>query len=251
MIMNNQLCMSGERIDDIGFGNLQLIQRPEEFCYGVDAVILAHYAASSCGNGHIVDLGTGTGIIPLLMSHMTASERIFGVEIQKDSYDRAVRNAKMNRLTERVSFIHGDVSDCSLLKEKIGQVSTVITNPPYMEGNSGLTNSNEAKRIARHETTAGLSEFLGTAAELLCDKGNFYMVHRPSRLVDICVECRKNKLEPKELRFVSPNRDSAPNILLIHCVKFGGRELRMQEPLYIYESTGKYTEEINKIYERK
>lgn len=255
--MDNSLLMQGERLDEIGFGSLKLIQNPEEFCYGVDAVILADFVAKSVGKNRgrftrAIDLGTGTGIIPLILSHKTSIEEIYAVEIQKDSFDRACRNMELNKIMERVTIINGDVSDVEKdfahLKDSF---DLVTSNPPYMIGGSGIINANDAKRIARHETTADLETFIKTSAALLREKGELFMVHRPSRIVDICETCRKYKVEPKELRFVAPNKNTKPNILLIRCVKFARPELKMLDPLYVYNETGNsYTDEIIKIYER-
>ncbi|MHC1722874.1 MAG: tRNA1(Val) (adenine(37)-N6)-methyltransferase [Aminipila sp.] len=255
--MKNDLLMQGERLDEIGFGSLKLIQNPEEFCYGVDAVILADFAAKSVGKSRgkftrAIDLGTGTGIIPLILSHKTSIEEIYAVEIQKDSFDRACRNMDLNKLTKKITVINTDVSnlekDFADLKDSF---DLVTSNPPYMTGGSGIINANEAKRIARHETTADLETFIKTSAALLREKGELYMVHRPSRLVDICEACRKYKVEPKELRFVAPNRNTKPNILLVRCVKFGRPELKILDPLYVYnEADNCYTDELMKIYER-
>jgi tRNA1Val (adenine37-N6)-methyltransferase len=241
----------GERIDEIGFGNLRLIQKPEDFCYGVDAVLLATFAEIG-KNAKVIDLGTGTGIIPMILSHRTQASEIIGVEIQANSYERAARNVILNELSGRVRMIHSDVKN--LINSKLADrnvFDAVLSNPPYVKGDGGLKNRKGAKAIARHETTASLSDFISEAASLLRDRGDFYMVHRPSRLVDISVLCRQHMLEPKRLRFVSPNRDSAPNILLIHCVKHGRPQLNILDPLYIYREDGSYTDEIMKLYERK
>lgn len=245
------LLKKGERIDDIGFGNLRLIQKPEEFCYGIDAVLLATF--SQVGkNARVIDLGTGTGIIPMILSHRTEAAEIVGVEVQKDSYERGMRNLFLNELGGRIELIHCDVKQ--LIKEKMviaHSFDVVVTNPPYIKGNGGLKNKEEAKTIARHETTASLSDFIGEASSLLKNRGDFYMVHRPNRLVDISVLCRQHKLEPKELRLVSPNKATPPNILLIHCIKNGRPELKILDPLYVYDENGIYTDEIRKLYERQ
>ncbi|MEG1584415.1 MAG: tRNA1(Val) (adenine(37)-N6)-methyltransferase [Anaerovorax sp.] len=237
----------GERIDRIGFGNLQLIQKPEEFCYGVDAVILADFVKAKSGDC-IMDLGTGTGIIPFILSHKTKAYRIYGLEVQEDSYRRACRNVELNGLNHRVQILNGNVKH--IKNAALPPFQVVVTNPPYMKGGGGLKNANEAKTIARHETMASLEDFIACAQRLLVDKGHFYMVHRPSRLVDICYLCRTYGLEPKEIRFVSPNVKKPPNIILIHCVKNGGCEVKVLEPLYVYEETGAYSQEILRIYEK-
>lgn len=246
----DDLIREGERIDEIGFGTLRLIQKPEDFCYGIDAVLLATFAEVR-KNARVIDLGTGTGIIPIILSHRTEAAEIVGVEVQQDSYERGLRNIQINCLGDRVTFIHGDVKH--LIKEKMvnkHSFDAVLTNPPYVKSDGGLKNKEAARTVARHETTAELSDFIGEASLLLKDRGDFYMVHRPNRLVDISVLCRQHKLEPKELRLVSPNKDSAPNILLIHCVKHGRPELKFLDPLYVYQQGGSYTDEIMRLYER-
>jgi len=246
----NELLKDGERIDNTGFGNLRLIQKPEDFCYGIDAVLLATFAEVG-KNKKVVDLGTGTGIIPMILSHRTEASEIVGVEVQQDSYERGMRNIQLNDLGGRVRLIHGDVKQ--LVKDKLvckHSFDVVVTNPPYIKGGGGLKNREQTRTIARHETTAGLSDFIREASLLLKDRGDFYMVHRPNRLVDISIACRQHKLEPKELRLVSPNKDSAPNILLLHCVKHGRPELKFLDPLYVYQEDGSYTDEIMLLYER-
>lgn len=246
----DELLKDGERIDEIGFGNLRLIQKPEDFCYGIDAVLLATFAEVKKG-GRAVDFGTGTGIIPLILSHRTEAAELVGIEIQKDSYERGLRNIALNGLADRVRLINSDVKE--LIKEKKltpGSFDAVLSNPPYVSGNGGLKNKMAAKTIARHETTAGLEDFLKEASLLLKDRGDFYLVHRPNRLVDICTLSRKYKLEPKEMMFVCPNRMAAPNILLLHCVKYGRPELKFLDPLFVYDEEGNYTEDIMKRYER-
>ncbi len=250
--------LEGERLDEIGFGDLKLIQKPEEFCYGVDAVILADFAAKytssanhkSYNNVKAVDLGTGTGIIPLVLSHKTLWNNLIGVEVQIDSYYRAVRNARLNGLESRMSFINGDVKDFDRTwgQDIKGCVDIVTSNPPYTQGTGGLKSSNAAKAIARHEITACLEDFIKCAAGLLKSKGDFFMVHRPSRLVDICCFARKYGLEPKEMCFVSANQQTAPNIILIHMVKGGGKQLKLLEPLFVYNIDNTYTDKLRECY---
>jgi len=240
-----------ERIDNIGFGNMNLIQDTEEFCYGVDAVILSHFAKNMCKTPEkIIDLGTGTGIIPLVLSHMTDGNEIFGIEIQERQFEIACRNVSLNDLDERIKILHADVTDEELLKGEEMSFDLVVSNPPYFKKDGGMTSDASAKMTARHETTAELDDFVGLAARLLKNRGNFCMVHRPDRIVDICSSCRKHKLEPKHMRFVSPDKNKAPNIVLIHCVKQGGANLKFLDPLYVYDENGDYTKEINEIYER-
>ena len=241
------------RFDETGFGDLGIFQAPEEFCYGVDAVLLADFAAQAARkrkNCRIMDLGTGTGIIPLILSHKTEAPYIAGLEVQENSYALAQKNIAHNQLEGRIHVFHGDVSEFPERETMADSFDVVTTNPPYFIGGGGLESHNTAKAIARHETTGDLEAFVSLAAKLLKDRGDFYMVHRPTRLVDICTCCRKYKLEPKELRFVSGKPMEKPNILLVHCVKYGNAELRVLEPLAVHNNDGSYTSEILKIYEK-
>lgn len=240
-----------ERIDNIGFGGLKLIQDTDEFCYGVDAVILSDSVDVTKISGpdkKVFDLGTGTGIIPLILSSKTQA-KITGVEIQREVFDLAKRNAKLNELTDRVSFINEDVKEYENWGKDLKSCIDIVTsNPPYMAKASGLINDNSKKMIARHETTADLNDFISAASFLLKDKGDFYLVHRPSRLVDILCFGRDNKLETKEIRYVAPRFGEEPNIILVHMVKNGGKELKMLPTLYIHDAGNKYTPELLNCY---
>lgn len=240
------LLSQGERIDRTGFGNLRLIQKPEDFCYGIDAVILADFASHRKADT-IMDLGTGTGIIPLILSHKTNASRIYGLEYQSESFQRAVRNVKLNHLEDRLQFLQGNVADFDGMK---GEMDAVTMNPPYMKHAGGLQNDNPARTIARHEVTAALEDFIACGAGLLKERGDLYLVHRPGRLVDILSLCRAYKVEPKELRLVHPREGEPPNIVLVHCSKNGGVELKILPPLFVYDAGVNYTDEIQHIYER-
>lgn len=244
---------AGERIDDIGFGGLKLIQKPDEFCYGIDSVLLADFAAVNHGSadGPAADLGTGSGVVSLILSHKMKNKDIIAVEFQKKSADRARRTIALNGLEDRISVIDGDVKDVSLWGSGYkGLFSMVVSNPPYFPKGSALVNPNDAKGAARHETTAGLREFMACAAYLLRPKGDFFLVHKPSRLVDICCLGREAGLEPKQLCFVSPKAGMTPNILLAHLTAGGGKELKVLPPMAVYDGQGNYTEEILRAYER-
>lgn len=244
-----------ERIDEIGFGGLKLIQKPKEFCYGVDAVILADFAAKSVKKAPelIIDLGTGTGVIPLILSYKTDAADIRGVEVQTGSWERAVRSAELNSLSHRLTFINGDIKDVGQTwgQDMGGQADVVVSNPPYFKSGGAIVNGLSAKAVARHETTADLMDFMRCAAYLLKPKGDFFMVHRPSRLADICCFGREQGLEPKTMRFVSPSKECAANILLVHMVKGGGAELKLLPTLAVYDSEGNYTEELLESYNRE
>lgn len=245
--------MNAERTDCIGFGDLRLIQQPEDFCYGVDAVILSDFAAA--GNKSIqtiMDLGTGNGIIPLILSHKTEAHKIYGVEIQEKVFDIASRNVAQNGLESRITMIRGDVRQIGnqLYPELVGALDMVVSNPPYMANGSGIVNLNNAKTMARHETAGTLADFMNASARLLKQKGHLYMIHRPNRMVDLFCLAREEGLEPKELRLVSPRDGEIPNILMVHFVKGGGKELKFLPPLAIYDANGEYTSEILAIYEK-
>lgn len=245
--------MKAERMDLIGFGDLRLIQQPEDFCYGVDAVILSDFAAKGMKNAKsIMDLGTGNGIIPLILSHKKENTKIYGLEIQEGAFQIANRNVHINNLNPRVEMIQGNVRDigaalCPELKENL---DAMVSNPPYMENRGGIKNDNPAKTIARHETAGELGDFFEAAGRLLKHKGHFFLVHRPYRMVDLFCMARAVGLEPKEMRLVSPRMGEPPNIVLVHYIKGGGKELKIEPPLYIYTATGEYTDEILAIYEK-
>jgi tRNA1Val (adenine37-N6)-methyltransferase len=245
--------MNAERTDCIGFGDLRLIQRPEDFCYGVDAVILADFTASSIKSPtRVMDLGTGNGIIPLILSHKTVAKKILGLEIQREAYEVACKNISENGLDDRITILQGDVVEIglSIHPELTGTMDVVVSNPPYMANNSALTNDNPAKAIARHEISANLNDFLNAAARLLKNKGHLFMVYRPNRMVDLFCQAREVGLEPKEFRLVCPRHGEPPNILLVHFIKGGGKELKILPTLNVYQSSGEYTDEIMAIYEK-
>ena len=242
-----------ERIDATGFGEILIIQDPEEFCYGVDAVILADFMSKRAKNirqnSRIIDLGTGSGIIPLILTQKTEAESIFGVEIQENSCDRASRSAQLNELEDRLEFILSDINDLIMQRPELkGSFDAVTCNPPYTSGGGGMKSENTAKMIARHETTAGLDDFVRVSSELLRDRGELFMVHRPSRLVDIFVSSRKYRLEPKAIRLVLPREGEEANIVLIHMVKNGGADLSVLPSLVIHEHNGGFTTELEEAY---
>ena len=240
-----------ERVENIGFGELKLIQNPDAFCYGIDAVILSDFANSIYPEfRNVVDLCTGTGIIPFILSHKNGSAQFTGIDVQESSIDMAQRSCEMNGLEARLRFACSDILE---MDEGFfaDDVDMVTCNPPYFVKGGAIPNSNAKKFIARHETTATVEDFIKAAAKLLKGKGHFFMVHRPSRLVDIFHFCRKYGLEPKDIRYVVPKADEIPNIVLIHCTAGGGRELKHMRNLCVYNQDGSYTDEIESIYERK
>lgn len=240
------LLKQGERLEEIGFGGLKLIQNPEWFCFGIDAVLLADFTELK-KDSRVADLGTGTGIIPLILSRKVQVNQIVGIEIQEKVAEMAKRSVRLNGLEGIIEIVNLDVKDAVSSSEK-STFDVVVSNPPYMGKESGLKNEDSSKAIARHEISAGLEDFIRAAYDLLKDKGSFFLIHRPHRLVDILTLCRTYRLEPKKIRFVHPNKDSKPNIMLLQCIKHGGAELKFMDPLYIYEKMGVYTAEILKMY---
>src|SRR5574344_359033 len=239
-----------ERIDDLQYKGLKIIQNTEGFCFGIDSVILANFATTIKAGSNVVDLGTGTGILGILLCGKTNLKHVIGVEIQKEVADMAERSIALNNFSQRFSIINNDIKN--ILQEKIikpGTVDVVITNPPYKEANSGVTNENKRKYISRHETTASLEDFIEVASKLLCNKGIFFMVNKPERLVDIIEKMRKHKIEPKEIKFVYPSEGKECNLVLIKGIKCASKFLKISEPLYIYDKNGGYTEKIKVIYE--
>ena len=236
-----------ERIDDLEFKNLKIIQNTKGFCFGIDSVLLSDFAKGIKKGAKVIDLGTGTGIIPTLLCGKTELSKIIGVEIQEDVYDMAKRSIKLNNLEDRFEVINENITNLKNIYEQ-NSFDVVVTNPPYKKANTGLKNEEEKKLISRHEIEASLEEFIGITKYLLKDKGEFYMIHRPDRLVDILSLMRQYKIEPKQIRFICPNRDKATNLVLIKGVKNGGEFLKVEKNLYVYEADGDYTDEIMKIY---
>jgi len=235
-----------ERIDDLQLNNLRIIQNTEWFCFGIDSILLSGFAEEIHKNSKILDLGTGTGILAILLSEKVENSKITGVEVQKEVSKMAERSVKLNNLEERIKIVNSNVTELNYNKE----FDAVVTNPPYKEKNTGLTNENSVKLISRHEVKASLEDFIKVASKSLKDKGSLYMVNRPERLVDIFEYCRKYKLEPKELRFVYSKVKSKPTMILIKATKNGNKYLKVDAPLYIYEEDGSYTKEILKIYNK-
>ena len=236
-----------ERIDDLGLKNLKIIQNKEGFCFGIDSVLLSDFAKNIKKDSLVMDLGTGTGIIPILLCGKTELKKVVGIEIQQEVYEMAKRSIKLNNLENRFEILNEDI----LNLEKIYNENTfdvIVTNPPYKKMNTGILNENEKKLISRHEYKANLEDFLKTSRRLLKDKGEFYMVHRPERLVDIMYLMRKYKIEPKNIRFVFSHKENPPKLVLIKGIKNAKPFLKIEKNLYIYGEKEKYTDEIYEIY---
>lgn len=235
-----------ERIDDLQRNHYKIIQNPERFCFGMDAVLLSGFAGAKVSD-KVLDLGTGTGIIPILMEAKTGAVHFTGLEIQEESADMARRSVSLNHLEKKIEIVTGDIREAVSL---FGAASfdVVTSNPPYMTENHGLTNPTTPKAIARHELLCTLEDVISQAAKLLKPGGNFYLVHRPFRLVDIMVLLREKHLEPKRMKMVYPFVDKEPNMVLIQASRGGKPRMTVEKPLIVYKEPGKYTQEIYDIY---
>lgn len=238
---------AGERMDDLQYKGLQLIQSESLFSFGTDAVLLAHFTQLHKGE-LLVDLGTGTGILPVLLAGRSEG-RIIGVEIQQEAAALARRNMMVNGLAHRVTILDGDLKDAPrLIKER---VDAVVANPPYEKLGAGAETLRPAEKIARVEVCCTLRDVLASASTLLKTKGRFTMVYRPSRLAELFYEAKRRKLEPKVLQLVFPKAKSEPNLVLLKCIKGAKEGLRILPPLIIHREDGRYTQELNQIYHRE
>ena len=242
MILNEN-----ERIDDLGCKNLKIIQNKNWFCFGIDSVLLVNFAKNIKNDADVLDLGTGTGIIPILLSGKTNFKKAIAVEVQENVAEMAKRSVKLNDLENKIEIVCDNVINLSE-KYKNNKFDVIITNPPYKRKGDGVINEVEEKLISRHEIKANLEDFIKTASTLLKDKGEFYIVHRPERLVDILDLMRKYKIEPKVLRMVYSSVEKPPKMVLIKGVRNAKSFLKIEKNLYIYDNNGKYTKEIEDIY---
>lgn len=243
-----KLVLQEEAVDDLQNG-YKIIQKTNSFRYGVDAVLLADFANIRKDHS-VIDLGTGTGIIPILIYARKQPSEITAVEIQQDMAEMAERSVRLNGLEEHIRVLHMDLKDAPELLGK-AKYDYVVSNPPYVKKECGINNPSETKAIARFEIMCSLEELLSTAKELLKPGGKLCMVHRTDRLADIIYEMRSIGIEPKRIRFVHPSIGKRPNLLLIEGARGGNKELRFMDPLYIHDEAGNYTEEIYRIYGRK
>ncbi len=236
----------GERLDDLQIGGLMLIQNRNSFCFGIDAVLLSNYACVRRGET-VLDIGTGTGVIPILLTAKTEGSHFTGLEIQENSVRLAKRNVVLNGLCDRVEIICGDIKDC---RELIASQSmnVIVSNPPYMINDHGLKGENREKAIARHEICCTFEDIAKESARILKEGGRMYLIHRPFRLTDIFDSLRRHHLEPKRLRLVQSYADKEPSMVLIEALKGGRARLLVERPLIIYEGKGVYTKEILEIY---
>lgn len=241
-----------ERIDDLGCNNLKIIQNKNWFCFGIDSVLLVNFAKNMKENSMVLDLGTGTGIMPILLSGKVNMKKAIGIEIQENVAEMAKRSVELNNLQDKIEIICNNILNLNntFFNEKglENKFDVIITNPPYKKKGEGVINEREEKLISRHEITADLEDFIKVSSNLLKDKGEFYMVHRPERLVDIFDLMRKYKIEPKLMRMVYSNYNKPPKLVLIKGIRNAKPFLKIENNLYIYDEKNNYTEEIKKIY---
>ncbi len=239
--------MDDERLDDLNCKNLKILQKKDGFCFGMDSVLIANFAKISRKNAIVADLGTGTGIISILVAGKQNPEKVYAVEIQEELVDMAKRSVKYNDLENKIDIINADIVGIS--KGNFNKkFDYVISNPPYKKLNTGLINDNQKKLISRHEVKCTLKDVVNEASKLLKDKGVFYMVHRPDRLCDIFNAMRENKVEPKEIQLVHSHLEDEANLVLIKGVKCGNPSLKVLKPLIVYNENNEYTEELLKFY---
>lgn len=236
----------GERLDDLQIKGYRIIQSPGRFCFGMDAVLLSSFAKVKTGE-RALDLGTGTGILPILLEAKNKGDSYTGLEIQEESADMARRSVQYNHLEDKVRIVTGDIREAAAL---FGAASfhVITVNPPYMIGDHGLKNENEAKYIARHEVLCTLEDVLRESGKLLGNKGRFYMVHRPFRLAEILSGMSRHRIEPKRMRLVHPYIDKEPNMVLLEGVKGAHPRMTVEPPLVVYNKDGTYTEELLELY---
>ena len=246
MMMQNNLVHENERLDELHRNGYYIIQDPKRFCFGMDAVLLSGFAKVKKGE-RTIDLGTGTGIIPILMEAKTEGEDFTALEIQEESADMARRSVHYNHLENKIKIVTGDIREATKLFGA-SSFDVVTTNPPYMIGEHGLASTSDAKAIARHEVLCTLDDILRESAKLLRPGGRFYMVHRPFRLAEIFSKMVEYRLEPKRMKLVYPYVDKEPNMVLIEGLRGGKSRLTVEKPLIVYKEPGVYTDEIYDIY---
>jgi tRNA1Val (adenine37-N6)-methyltransferase len=235
-----------ERLDDLQRNGYKIIQNPEKFCFGMDAVLLSGFARVKPG-ARVLDMGTGTGIIPILLEAKTKASHISALEIQEESADMARRSVELNGLEDKIDIITGDIKKADTIFE-LASFDAITCNPPYMIGQHGITNPDAPKAIARHEIMCTLDDVVRNASRLLKPGGSFFMVHRPFRLAEIINVMTSYKLEPKRMQLVYPYIDKEPNMVLIEGCRGGKPRMTVEKPLIVYKAPNVYTDEIYDVY---
>lgn len=243
---NKVVLKENERIDDLERNGYHIIQDANRFCFGMDAVLLSGFARVKDG-ARVLDLGTGTGIIPILLEAKTKAEHLTGLEIQADSADMARRSVLLNGLEHKIDIVTGDIKEAGRLFDA-ASFDVITCNPPYMIGKHGITNEGDVKAIARHEILCTLEDVVSQTAKLLKPGGNFFMVHRPFRLAEIMTVLQAYRLEPKRMQLVYPFVDKEPNMVLIEANRGGRPRMTVEKPLIVYREPGVYMPEIYDIY---
>lgn len=242
----NPLLKENERIDDLQIKGYKIIQNPEKFCFGMDAVLLSDFARTKPAD-QVLDMGTGTGIIPILMEAKEKGKQFKALEIQEESADMARRSVLLNHLEDRISIVTGDIKEAGHIFGP-ATFQVVTCNPPYMIESHGIQNTMGPKTIARHEVLCNLEDVIREASRVLKSGGHFFMVHRPFRLPEIMQTMMKYKLEPKRMQLVYPYIDKEPNMVLIEGVKGGNARMTVEKPIIVYDRNGDYTGQIYEIY---
>ncbi len=247
----NNIVYSYERVDDLQMpSGYRIIQNPDWFCFGIDAVLLSSFAARTIKpHARVLDMCTGNGIVPILLAEKTAADAIEGIEVQAPVAEMAQRSIVLNNIEERVKITEGDLKNACEIYGK-AQFDAVTCNPPYKENFGGLKNLTDVVTIARHEILCNLEDIIASAEKVLKPSGKLYIIHRPERLADILCLMRQYKIEPKRLRFVHPSHAKTATMILIEGAKHGGAKLHLEPPLYVHDDNGGYTEEIDRIYGR-
>ena len=235
-----------ERVDDLQRNHYRIIQKKNGFCFGMDAVLLSGFAQVKQGE-RMIDLGTGTGIIPILLEAKTEGNHFTGLEIQEEVAEMALRSVMLNGLEERITIIHGDIKEAGQICGR-ASFDVVTSNPPYMVSQQGLKNPDTMKAISRHEIFCTLEDVAREAALLLRPGGRFYLVHRPRRLAEIICILQKYALEPKRMKMVHPFADREANMVLIEAVRGGGAMMKVEAPVIVFKEPGVYSEEICTTY---
>ena len=236
----------GERLDDLQRNGYRILQNKERFCFGMDAVLLAGFVGVKPGE-RVIDLGTGTGIIPILLEGRHGGDQYTGLEIQEEMADMAARSVALNGLEDKISIVQGDINGAAR-RFGLSSFDVVTCNPPYMRGSHGLKNPQAPKAIARHEVLCTLEDVVREAAGLLRPGGRFYMVHRPRRLSEIMAAFHRWHLEPKRMKLVHPFVDREANMVLLEAVRGGGVMMKVEAPVIVFQAPGVYSREIRDVY---